>query len=128
MKRLKNIEKNQDKNNNDNDKSESSTKTLANDDDELERDVYYPDLANILESKNETKTFFTYLKGKLDEFIKLRPSIFDSDLKFFFKDIASEEKEKSTGIYFREKFLYRLGSILVFCMSIMICLIFGLIY
>ena len=128
MKRLKNIEKNQDKNNNDNDKSESSTKTLANDDDELERDVYYPDLANILESKNDTKTCFTYLKGKLDEFTELRPSIFDSDLKIFFKDIASEEKEKSNGIYFREKFLYRLGSILVFCMSIMICLIFGLIY
>ena len=104
MKRLKNIEKNQDKNNNDNDKSESSTKTLANDDDELERDVYYPDLANILESKNETKTCFTYLKGKLDEFTKLRPSLFDSDLKIFLKILRLKKKKNRLEFTFEKNF------------------------
>ena len=53
-------------------RSESSKKTSISDD-ELERSVYFPDVANmkginILESKNETQTFFEYLKNYTDEF------------------------------------------------------------
>ena len=82
MKRLKNIEKSRNINNNDKNKktndeselssvkSESSTKTLIRDD-ELERSVYSPDVANmegidILGSKDETQTF--YLKDDLEVF------------------------------------------------------------
>ena len=82
MKRLKNIEKNQNVNNNDkskktndeselsNVKSESSKKTSIRHD-ELERSVYSPDVANtedidILGSKDETQTF--YLKDDLEVF------------------------------------------------------------
>ena len=65
LKRLKNIKTNK-KSNNNNDKSnfssaksESIKKTSISDNDELERNVYFPDIANmkginILESKNET--------------------------------------------------------------------------
>ena len=70
------ILKNQ-KSNNDNDKSElssirseSSTKTLSSDDDKLEREVYYPDVANILGSKNETQTSFEYLVNNTQEFFR----------------------------------------------------------
>ena len=53
-------------------RSESSKKTSISDD-ELERSVYFPDVANmkginILESKNETQTSFEYLKSNTDEF------------------------------------------------------------
>ena len=82
MKRLKNIEKNQNVNNNDkskktndeselsNVKSESSKKASIRDD-KLERSVYSPDVANtegidILGSKDETQTF--YLKDDLEVF------------------------------------------------------------
>ena len=66
MKRLKNIEKNQNSNNND--KSNlTSARSESISDDKLERSVYSPDVANmkdinILESKNETQTSFEYLK------------------------------------------------------------------
>ena len=82
MKRLKNIEKNQNVNNNDkskktndeselsNVKSESSKKASIRDD-KLKRSVYSPDVANtegidILGSKDETQTF--YLKDDLEVF------------------------------------------------------------
>ena len=48
---------------------------------------------NILEPKNETQTSFEYLKNNIEEFFLGYPDIFDSDLKEFFKDIASEEEE-----------------------------------
>ena len=97
LKRLKNIEKNQNSNNNDknnNDKSkpsstrsessfyftssssarsESGKKTSISDDDELERSVYFLDVANmkginILEPKNKTETSIEYLKNNTEEF------------------------------------------------------------
>ena len=106
LKRLKNIEKNRNINNNDKNKktndeselssvkSESSTKTLIRDD-ELERSVYSPDVANmeaidILGSKDETQTF--YLTDDLKVFCLDYPDIFDSDLTEFLKNIALEEK------------------------------------
>ena len=63
---------------------------------ELERSAYNPDVANmegidILGSKNETQTF--YLKDDLEVFFLGYPDIFDWDLKDFFKNIASQEKE-----------------------------------
>ena len=64
-------------------------------DDELERSVYSPDVANmeaidILGSKDETQTF--YLTDDLKVFCLDYPDIFDSDLIEFLKNIASEEK------------------------------------
>ena len=52
--------------------------------DELERSVYCPDVANILEPKNETETSFEYLKNNTDEFFLGYPDVFDLDLKEFF--------------------------------------------
>ena len=46
---------------------------------------------DILRSKDETQTF--YLKDDLEDFFLGYPDIFDSDLKKFFKNIASQEKE-----------------------------------
>ena len=75
LKRLKNIEKNQNSNDNEKNKktndiskpssdgSESSKKTSIIEY-ELERSVYSPDVANILEPKNETQTSFEYLEPK----------------------------------------------------------------
>ena len=89
LKRLKNIEKSQNINNNDkktNDesepssaKSESSKETSVRDD-ELERSVYSPDVANmegidILGSKDETQS--SYLKDDLEVFFLGYPDIFD---------------------------------------------------
>ena len=73
-------------------------KTSISDDDELERSVYLPDVANmkginISEPKNETQTSFGYLKDNTKEIFLGYPNILDSDLTGFFKDIASEEKE-----------------------------------
>ena len=107
LKRLKNIEKNQKVNNNDKNKktndeiepssakSESSKKTSVRDD-ELQRSVYSPDVANIedidiLGSKDERQT--SYLKDDLEVFFLGYPNIFDSDLKRFFETISSQEKE-----------------------------------
>ena len=104
LKRLKNIEKDQNFSNNDkskktNDESELSSvkseKALISDD-EPERSVYSPDVANteginILGSKDETQT--SYLKDDLEVFFLGYPDIFDSDLKTTFKNIASQEKE-----------------------------------
>ena len=107
MKRLKNIEKNQNINNNDwnkknkvdselsSIKSESS-KEISIRDDELEWSLYSSDVANIegidmLGSKGETQN--SYLKDDLEVFFLGYPEIFDSDLKIFFEDIVSQEKE-----------------------------------
>ena len=109
LNRLKNIEENQNVNNNDknkktNDESELSSakskpsKKTPISDDERERSVYSPDVANmegidILGSKDETQTF--YLKDDLEDFFLVYPDIFDSDLKKFFENIASHEKENN---------------------------------
>ena len=107
LKRLKKIEKNQNVNNNDKNKktndeselyslkSESSKKTSIRDG-ELERSVYSPDVANmkcidILWSKDETQTF--YLKDDLEVFVLGYPDIFNSGLRVFFENIASQEEE-----------------------------------
>ena len=109
LKRLKNIEKSRNINNNDKNKktndeselssvkSESSTKMLIRDD-ELERSVYSPDVANM--EAIETQTF--YLTDYLKVFCLDYPDIFDSDLIEFLKNIASEEK-----IYIDYKLLSR---------------------
>ena len=93
LKRLKNIEKNQNVNNDDKNKktndeselsslkSESSKKTSIRDD-ELERSVYSPDVANIegiyiLGSTDETEA--SYLKDDLLVFFLGYPEIFDSE-------------------------------------------------
>ena len=47
---------------------ESSKKTSISND-ELERSVYSPDLANILEPENETETSFEYLKSNTDSWL-----------------------------------------------------------
>ena len=78
FKRLKNIETNQKSNNNDKSelsdaRSESSFYTSSSDD--------------------EPQTFFEYLKNNTDELFLSCSSIFNSDLKEFFKDIASEEEK-----------------------------------
>ena len=102
-------------------RSETSKKTSFSDD-EIERSVYLPNVANMkginnLEPKNETQTSFEYLKNNTDEFFLSYPDIFDLDLKKKFNYIASEE----------DKFFYRLKRVLVFCISMMICINFGLI-
>ena len=132
LKRLKYIEKKQNVNNNDknkitNDESEpsstrskssiyltppsstrskSSKKTLISDD-KLERSAYFPDAANmkfinILEPKNETET--SYLEDDLEVFFLGYPDFFDLDLEEFFKNGASEEKERLITSYFQDKF------------------------
>ena len=81
LKKLKNIEINQNSNNNNDDdksnlssaRSELNTKTLINND--------------------ETQTSCKYLKDTTEEFFGGFPNIFDSSLKEFFDYIASEEKE-----------------------------------
>ena len=121
LRRLKNLEKNQKINDNDKNKktndesdpnsprsksgiyltlsssarSKSSRKTLISDD-KLERSAYFPDVANIkginiLRLKNETQTF--YLEDDLEVFFLGCPDVFDLDLKEFFENIASEEKQ-----------------------------------
>ena len=121
MRRLKNLEKNQNVNDNDKNKktndesdpnsprsksgiyltlsssarSKSSRKTLISDD-KLERSAYFPDVANIkginiLRLKNEIQTF--YLEDDLEVFFLGCPDVFDLDLKEFFENIASEEKQ-----------------------------------
>ena len=102
-------------------RSETSKKTSFSDD-ELERSVDLPNVANMkginnLEPKNETQTSFEYLKNNTDEFFLSYPDIFDLDLKKKFNYIASE----------KDKFFYRLKRVLVFCISMMICINFGLI-
>ena len=44
-------------------------------------------------SDDEPYTYATNLKGKVNEFNKLCPEIFNSDLKEFFKNIASEAEK-----------------------------------
>ena len=51
-------------------------------DDKLERNVYFANVANmevinVLEPKNETQTYFEYLKNNLGEFFLGYPDIFD---------------------------------------------------
>ena len=83
---------------------------------------------DILESKNETKTSFYYLKDKINELFKNYPNIFDSDLKNFFKDIASEEdKNINYNLLLKEIFLSskdtfsffdRYGDLYEFCFAL----------
>ena len=78
-------------------RSESSKKTSISDD-ELERSVYSPNVANmkginILEPGDKTQTSFEYLKNNTEEFFLGYPDIFDSDLKEFFNYILSEEEK-----------------------------------
>ena len=78
LKRLKNIETNQNSNNNDksnlsNARSESSTKKFINDD--------------------ERQTSFEYLQDNTKQFFLAYSDIFDSDLKELFNYIGSEEKK-----------------------------------
>ena len=88
LKRLKNIEKNQNSNNNNNKSNLSSVRIESSfystpssarsesvSDDELEKSVYFPDVANMsdidnLEPKNETETSFYYLKDKINKLLK----------------------------------------------------------
>ena len=51
-------------------------------DDKLKRNVYFANVANmevinVLEPKNETQTYFEYLKNNLEEFFLGYPDIFD---------------------------------------------------
>ena len=78
-------------------RSESSKKTSISDD-ELEKSVYFPDVANVsdidtLEPKNKTEFCSCYLKDKTNKLFKDYPNIFNSDLKKFFKNIASEDEK-----------------------------------
>ena len=96
MKRLKNIETNQ--NSNDNDKSnlssarsESSSTRSELSSAKIESSIktlFTYDVANNLEPKNETQTSFQYLKNNREEFFSSHSDIFDSDLKEFFDYIA----------------------------------------
>ena len=80
LKKLKNIEKNQSKNHNDNDISElSSVRSKLS--------------TKILTSDDETQTSFQYLKDNTKDFFGGYQDIFDSDLKEFFKYIASQEEK-----------------------------------
>ena len=69
-------------------RSKSSKKTSISDD-ELEKSIYFPDVANksdidTLESKNKTETSFYYLKDKINKLFQDYSEIFDSDYKKFF--------------------------------------------
>ena len=113
-------------------RSESSKKTSISDD-ELEKIVYFPDVANIsdidtLESKNKTETSFYYLKDKINKLFKDYPKIFDSDLKCFFKDIVSKEEKNinynllSKEIYLSSgdvfSFFGKYGNLYEFCFAL----------
>ena len=79
-------------------RSKSSKKTSISDD-ELEKSIYFPDVANksdidTLESKNKTETSFYYLKDRINKLFQDYSKMFDSDLKNFFKDLAFEEEKK----------------------------------
>ena len=79
-------------------RSKSSKKTSISDD-ELEKSIYFPDVANksdidTLESKNKTETSFYYLKDRINKLFQDYSKMFDSDLKKFFKDLAFEEEKK----------------------------------
>ena len=113
LKRLKNIETNQNRNNSDSDKSnpisaksESNKKTSISD--------------------YETQTSFEYLKNNTKEFFENYPDVFDLNLKRFFNYIVSQEEKHLTTIYFQEKFYYHLEMYLIFLISMVICVIFGL--
>ena len=97
LKRLRNIQKNQNNNNNDKSnlssvrselsstRSESNTKTLFSDDD-------------------ETQTSFNYLKDNTEEFLKSFPNIFDSDLKEFLIILCLKKKRILITACFQDKF------------------------
>ena len=111
-------------------RSESSKKTSISDD-ELEKSVYFPDVANVsdidtLEPKNKTKFCSCYLKDKTNKLFKDYPNIFNSDLKKFFKNIASEDEKISTTTYFQKIFLYRIEILLVFFVGMVVCRNFAL--
>ena len=83
-----------------NDESELSSER----DDEIERSVYSPDVANMegidsLGSKDEKQTF--YSKDDLGTFFQFFPDIFDSYFKEFFENNEAEKKILTTS-YFQE--------------------------
>ena len=86
LKRLKNIEKNQNVNKNDKNKKTNNESELSI----YSSDVVHMGGIDILGSKDETQT--SYLKDDLEVFFLGYPDIFDSDFKFF-KNIASQEKQ-----------------------------------
>ena len=78
-------------------------------DDEIERSVYFPDVANMggidtLESKDKTQT--SYLKDDLEVFFLGYPDIFDSDLKFFFflKILRLKKKKYLLQVTFKRNY------------------------
>ena len=127
LKRLKNIEKNQNVNNNDknkknNDESESSSarskssiyltppssarsksskKTLISDD-KLERSAYLPDAANILELKNEAQT--SYLEDDLEVFSWLSRYFWFRFERIFLKILRLKKKRVLITSYVQDKF------------------------
>ena len=101
LKRLKNIETNQNSNNNNNDKSElssarseSSKKTSISDD--------------------ETQTSFEYLKNNTEQFFGNYPNISDLDLKEFFHYIASQVEKYIDYNLLSEQILLPSGDVLTF--------------
>ena len=86
LKRLKNIEKNQNVNKNDKNKKTNNESELSI----YSSDVVHMGGIDILGSKDETQT--SYLKDDLEVFFLGYTGIFDSDLKKCFENIASEEK------------------------------------
>ena len=105
--------------------------SISDDDDELERSVYLPDVANmkginISEPKNETHTSFEYLKDNTKEIFLGYPNILDSDLKGFFKDIASEEKENIDYKLLTRQILVSPKKIIYFFKNMVLYIFFGL--
>ena len=76
---------------------------------------------DILGSKNETHTF--YLKDDLEVFFLDYSDIFDSDLKDL-KMLRLKKKRILITSYFQKKLQHRLKRLLVFCKSMVICIIF----
>ena len=77
---------------------------------------------DILGSKDEKQT--SYLKDDLEVLFLPYPDIFDSDLKFFLKILHLKKKKKLIRSYFQEKLQHLLKRLLVFCKSMVICMIF----
>ena len=74
------------------------------------------------------KLLYHYLKDKVNKLFKDYSNIFDSDLKFFFKDIASEEEKKinynllskeiSLSLKNNFRFFDRYGDLYKFCFAL----------
>ena len=111
-------------------KSKSSKKSSISDN-KLERSIYSPDVANmeginILGVKDETQA--SCLEDDLEVVFLGYLDILNSDLKEFFKNIASEEKENIDYKLLSRKVTAPSKTILVFCKSIVIYTIFWPLY